>query len=424
MADEFANKYRPVDFDSYVGNKVTKKKVMSMLKNDTLPHCMLFEGDRGCGKTTLARIISKSLLCKNPKEDGTPCGECEMCKKIEDKFILEGGKVPGVPIQEIDANSEGKKDDMLSLIEDMRTKHMGKTKKVYILDEVQVVGKKAQSALLKVLEEPDEWLYIILCTTDPDDLLVPLKSRMTPFKITRPTRVEIKERLKEVCYMEQIKYEDKALDVIIKVGTRIPRDCLKHLGTLASLGDITYDSAVTNLQIVGIGIYLDYFKVLNKEIFDALEYINNLKDKHNIEYNEFLEGLTEFSIDAFNLKMGVSLDDYTEEAAKEIKKVFKFMDIDKMINLLNYIEDALKLNNPRYALVMITLKLGFPEYFIEDKYSKEELLEDLQKEERKSDIAYNKIKKEHKMNNDCLDEEVSLDDILDIFPGSFVGNKK
>lgn len=416
----FATKYRPIDFDTYIGNEVTKNKVLSMLKNGTLPHSMLFEGERGCGKTTLARIISKALLCKSPNKDGTPCGTCDMCVKIEDKFILKGGRVPGVPIQEIDANSEGRKDDMLSLIEEMRTKHMGNTKKVYILDEVQVVGKKAQSALLKVLEEPDPWLYIILCTTDPDDLLVPLRSRLTPFKITRPTRVEIKNHLKHICYLEQIKYEDSALDVVIKVGNRVPRECLTHLQTLANLGDVTYDSAVTNLQVVRIDTYIDYFSVINTDIFKALSYINNLYDTYDIEYIDFLEGLAEFSIDAFNIKMGVSLDKYTEEEAKAIKKVFKLVDIDKMINLLNYLEDALRLtNNPRYALVMLTLKLGFPEYF-DVNMSKDDLKEEIEKEERLSDKEYRKVAKEYRKPKVDLNREATLDDITEIFSNSFV----
>lgn len=201
----FNRKYRPINFGSYIGNEITKRKLISMIKNDAVPHSCIFEGERGCGKTTVARILGKTLLCKSPKEDGTACDECSNCTKINERFIADGGKVPGVPIQEIDVNSIGGKDGVLDLIEDMRTKPMGNSKKIYILDEIQIAGKHAQSALLKVLEEPNEWLYIFLCTTDPEDLLEPILSRLVPFKIKRPTTKEIAARLEQVCIAEGVK---------------------------------------------------------------------------------------------------------------------------------------------------------------------------------------------------------------------------
>lgn len=420
MKMRFNKMYRPYNFETYIGNEVPKRKLLSMLKTGDIPHSCIFEGERGCGKTTVARIIGKTLLCKNRKDDGNACEECSNCVKINEKFIAEGGRVPGVPIQEVDVNSIGGKEGVLNLIDDMRTKPMGNSKKIYILDEIQIAGRHAQSALLKVLEEPNPWLYIFLCTTDPDDLLVPVRSRLVPFKIKRPTTKEIAQRLHEICLEEKIAHDKKALELIVKVSNRIPRDSIKNLETLAvSNSELTYEVVQRELEVVRLETYTDYIEVYNKDIFNALEYINKLPDNYNLDYEEFLDNLANFVVDAFNLKTGVSLDTYTEEEAKLMKKTFKTFGIEDIVKLLNLIEDALKLkNNPRYALVMLTLKMGFEEYF--GSSTDDEVERELKKEERVSIENYKENKKVEITEKTDVDNEITEADIVNLFPDSFV----
>lgn len=416
----FDRTYRPVDFDSYIGNEISKQKMKNMLKRGEVPHTIIFQGDRGCGKTTLARIVGKSLLCKNPKPDGTSCEECSNCIKINEKFIIDGGRASGIPIQEVDVNAEGKKDNVLNLIQEMRTKPAGNSKKIYILDEVQSMPPKAQSSLLKICEEPSPWLYIFLCTTDPEDLIVPLRSRMVPFYIKRPTIKDISGRLEVICQNENIKYDPKALNLIAKVSNRIPRESIKNLETISSSGDITYEAVERDLQIVRLDTYTDYIKIFNREVFDALDFINNLHDKYGVEIPDFMDGLAEFIIDAFNIKMGVSLEKYTEEEARNMRRVFKEMDTKMMIKFLTLIEQALKLkDNPRYALVMLTLKMGFPQYFVEN-FDKKEVVQELSKEQAEGIKNYKKIKDEHNRSIIQPDQEITDDLISSLFEDSYI----
>lgn len=415
---EFDRKYRPQDFKSYIGNEVVKRKLLNMIQRGGLPHSMIFEGPSGTGKTTMARIIAKVLSCKKPNEDGTPCEACENCLRINEKFILTGGKVPGLPIQEVDTNSEGSKNDIVQLIDEMKTKPLGKQKKIYILDEVQTMSAKSQSSLLKVLEEPNEWLYIILCTTHPDALLDAIKTRLTHFKIRQPNKQEIRDKLIYICQEEKIKFDKAALDVIIKVSGMSPRLCLKNLEQVASSGEVNYDKVMTEFNVAKVDMFIEYFRSLKKQMFDATEFIENLPEKYDTNYIDFLDNLTDFTLDAFYLKMGSSLDNYTEDEAKEMKRVFKEITTEEMINLLKLLDEALdKKSNPRFALSMLTMKFGFPEYFMDT--SNKTIAEDIQKEKDKGTKEYLRNKKEankSQVNND----EVTGSDLLELFEDSFL----
>lgn len=415
---EFDRKYRPQDFKSYIGNDTVKEKLKDMIKRGGLRHSMLFEGPSGTGKTTMARIVAKVLSCKSPKEDGTPCEECENCLRINEKFILQGGKVQGLPIQEVDVNLDGSKDSVTQLIDEMKTKPLGKQKKIYILDEVQTMSAKAQSSLLKVLEEPNEWLYIILCTTHPDALLDAIKTRLTSFKIRQPNKMELRQRLIDVCLEEKIKFDKAALDVIIKVSEKSPRLCLKNLERVASSGEVLYEAVLKEFNVAKIDMFIDYFKNLKSgDVFKATSYIDELPDKYNTNHLDFLSGLANFSVDAFQLKMGASLENYTEDEAKEMARAFKEMTTKDIIKLMLHIERAQEeKDNPRFALHMLTLKFGFPEYFT--SLSEKTVIEDIQKEKDKSTKAYLRNKEEaNKVKIES--DELTGNDILELFEDSF-----
>src|SRR5699024_7856124 len=153
-------KYRSTDFESYIGNDTLKGQLQTLLKKDKLPHTLMFHGTAGSGKTSMARILAKSMMCETPV-DGLACGECNTCKLLDEEFIQTGNQVHGIPIYNYDIASMSTVDDMSGIVERMRR---GRGERVYILDEIQESSTRAQNALLKIAEEPVEGLYIILCT--------------------------------------------------------------------------------------------------------------------------------------------------------------------------------------------------------------------------------------------------------------------
>lgn len=418
----FTRKYRPVDMKSYVGNSVTKKKIESMFKNKKIPQTLLLEGDRGCGKTTLARILAKNLMCGNPTEEGLACEECKSCVLMTEKFILTGETPLGLPVYEIDITKSNSKEDAAKIVETMRVKPMGNKKKVFILDEIQRASPEAQNSYLKVSEEPGSFLYIILCTTDPEDLIDPFKSRFNSMKIRRPGVPEIVERLEEICIAENIQYDESALKLIALHQNRVPRECINKLDVISIGGKITYKDTVEELQLVSSGLYQKYFELLNRDIYEAMKFIEDLYEEHGVDWKDFLGQLADYTLDVFNMKLGMRLDKYTEEeykAAKTVMKNYSARDIGKFLGL---IEEALGMKeNPRYALTMLTLKMGYEDYLKPIQVS--QVKEDIKNEESIAVKAYTQ-KKEKQLKAEAKlrmsENTTSIEDIMNMVGGSKV----
>lgn len=416
----FTRKYRPTNVDTYVGNKVTKNKLISMIKNNRLPQTMLFEGDRGCGKTTMARIMAKTILCENPTSDGIACDTCKSCVVMTDKYILTGEVPAGLNVHEIDITKMNSTADASKLVDQMKVKPMGGKKKVYILDEIQRASPEAQNSYLKISEEPGDYLYIILCTTDPEDLIDPFKSRFSSLKIKRPSVGEIVDRLEEICQAENIKYDITALRLIALHQNRVPRECIMKLDEIAVGGEITYAQTSEELHLVSSKLYQDYFKNLSEDIYDAMKFIEDLYDVHGVDYNDFLGQLADFTLDAFNMKISMHLEKYTEEEYKAVRKIMKNYSARDLGRFLGLIEEAMRIkDNPRYALTLLTLKMGYEDYLNPTKAW--EAAAEIKQEENIAQRAYMAQKeKEQKKRNDMVLEEqqTNIEDLLSILPGA------
>lgn len=418
----FTRKYRPVDMETYVGNSITKKKIESMFKNERVPQTLLLEGDRGCGKTTLARIIAKNLMCQNPSDTGLACEECKSCLTMTEKFILTGETPVGLPVYEVDITKSNSKEDAAKLVEQMRVKPMGNRKKVFILDEIQRASPEAQNSYLKVSEEPGSFLYIILCTTNPEDLIDPFKSRFNSMKIRRPGVPEIVDRLEEICIKENIKYDASALRLIALHQNRVPRECINKLDIISIGGQVTYKGTVDELELVSSGLYQKYFELLGDDIYEAMKYIEDLHEVHGVDWKDFLGQLADYTLDVFNMKLGMRLDKYTEEEYKSARKVMKSFSARDIGKFLGLIEEALAMKeNPRYALTMLTLKMGYEDYI--KPVNAVEVIGEVKREETAAVRAYNE-KKEKQLKAEAklrLDENTSsMEDIMNLLPGSKV----
>ncbi|HJY22672.1 MAG TPA: DNA polymerase III subunit gamma/tau, partial [Hanamia sp.] len=201
-----ARKYRPQNFSTVVGQPHITTTLKNAIKNNQLAHAFLFCGPRGVGKTTCARILAKTINCKNRTEDGEACNVCNSCISFDNGTSLN--------IHELDAASNNSVDDIRALVDQVRFAPQAGKYKVYIVDEVHMLSSSAFNAFLKTLEEPPPFAIFILATTEKHKILPTILSRCQIFDFKRITNQDTVAHLQEICEKENIKAEKTALHII------------------------------------------------------------------------------------------------------------------------------------------------------------------------------------------------------------------
>ena len=218
-----ALKYRPQIFEDLIGQDVIAETISNSIKINKIPNAYLFTGIRGVGKTTIARIVAKSLNCL--KEIDRPCNgkveACENCKAISNSNHID--------VLEMDAASKTGVDDVRDLIEFSRYGPTSAKYKIFIIDEVHMLSKQAFNALLKTLEEPPEYLKFIFATTEIKKIPITVISRCQRFDLPRVKSLELFNFIKRITEKEKGKASDDALKLIVKISEGSVRDALSLL---------------------------------------------------------------------------------------------------------------------------------------------------------------------------------------------------
>lgn len=256
MAATLYLRYRPQDFDSVVGQEMTRITLKNASKTSKLAHAYLFTGPRGTGKTSMARIVAKAINCLHLKEDGNPDNQCEICQAINESRCVD--------IIEIDAASHTGVDDIREIIDKARFMPNQAKKKVYIIDEVHMLSKSAFNALLKTLEEPPEHVHFILATTESHKVPETIISRCQQFDFKRIEVKDIVYRLKYIAEKEGITAETNALNMIAKVSEGGLRNAITLFEKVAADKNISYEGTLAMLDITGIHIVESFYDDLQK----------------------------------------------------------------------------------------------------------------------------------------------------------------
>lgn len=244
-----ARKYRPVTFDSVVGQRALTTTLKNAIATGKLAHAYLFCGPRGVGKTTSARIFAKTINCLNPNERGEACGECESCRAFDEGRSFN--------ISELDAASNNSVDDIRDLIDQVQIAPQIGKYKVFIIDEVHMLSQAAFNAFLKTLEEPPAHAIFILATTEKHKILPTILSRCQTYDFNRMEVTDIVEHLKGVATKEGYTYEESALNVIARKADGGMRDALSIFDQVASYtnGNITYQKVIDDLNVLDYEYY-------------------------------------------------------------------------------------------------------------------------------------------------------------------------
>lgn len=229
-----ARKYRPKTFETLVGQDHVVRALTNALSQNRLHHAYLFTGTRGCGKTTLARILAKSLNCETGIT-ATPCGVCNACTEIDRGRFVD--------LLEVDAASNTQVDAMRDLLDNAQYAPTVGRFKVYIIDEVHMLSKSAFNAMLKTLEEPPAHVKFILATTDPQKVPVTVLSRCLQFNLRQMASTTINEHLQNVLGQENIAFEPAALNLISRAAAGSMRDALSLTDQAIAYGNQTVNEA-------------------------------------------------------------------------------------------------------------------------------------------------------------------------------------
>jgi len=260
---DICSAYRPQTFSEVVGQTAIVKSLRQAVLSDNHSQCYLFQGERGCGKTTLARIVGMALNCDNRAPNGDPCCECQSCRNIMSDNHVD--------FREINASSKNGINDVRKIEQELKTTPLFGKVKLYLFDEAHKLSTEAQNALLKDTEDMPSGVYIILCSTEPNKIISTLRDRCEAYDFKRLPKTDIRQLLETVGVFEDYYPNPKVLDALIEASDFRPRNALKALQKAINISRGGGVSETELLELIGVDDDLD------KDILDLCRLLTSTK---------------------------------------------------------------------------------------------------------------------------------------------------
>lgn len=359
-------KFRPLTFDEFVGQEHITKTLKNQIIAGRVGHAYLFNGGRGTGKTSAAKVLARAVNCLNPK-DGEPCNECEICKDILNGSLTD--------VVEMDAASNNSVEDIRQIREEVNFLPTRAKYRVYIIDEVHMLSTGAFNALLKTLEEPPEHVKFILATTEPQKLPATILSRCQRFDFKKISNEDIKKRLKIITNEIGVTISEEALNTISILSEGAMRDGISILERCIQDGDTEItDEKIKDL--VGIPKFEYIYKItksiIEKDADTALEITQEIINEGKDLYN-FLWEMIKYIKDLLVYKAKGTLALYSKNEMEKIKELSIVVSKDELYSListLSKVENDIKYSTQKSIMfqteiIKLTLKTNISDDFEE-----------------------------------------------------------
>ena len=357
-----ALKYRPQVFKDLIGQNIIVETIEKSISQNKIPNAFLFTGIRGVGKTTIARILAKSLNCGNSEKNNCLKNKCKNCDEISESRHID--------VLEMDAASKTGVDDVRDLIEFSRYGPTSSKFKIFIIDEVHMLSKQAFNALLKTLEEPPAYLKFIFATTEVNKIPVTVLSRCQRFDLSRIKSEELSEFLAKVAEMEKIDINQDVINLISKISEGSVRDALSLLDRISLTNDESQKGTISLESAREIFGYFDKEFTINliEKIFDGdedktLDLYRQIYQK-GIEPKIFLNGFLEiiYYLKNFkNLERVSFSTDLTENNFKKIKEMSEKLDAHTLLLFWQFTIETMDevniVNDPNLSVEMFLIRL-------------------------------------------------------------------